>query len=210
MCPGSLNWLSANWMSCGRFQLDMFSLVVGVLSVISGNTAQLTVDCQSVYFERIWTFTLWCVEVFTLLIPWMKALVCCLVSPRRFTHCSVIKFNWDALSSNTLHGTYWFDLVWTSTIAVANKTWLVGLLLEEQYVFTSAVNVTLLSTVRLVVGDLSSAVCILLHAVVCDDACYTPCKFGLNMNDPYWIAVNNCNILWICVRNPCVAEVTTW
>jgi len=95
------------------------------------------------------------VSVLTLDMPWICACVWVLDNLKRCTHLSVMKCDWEALSSNALHGIYWPDLFWTSTMAVACRTWFLGLPLNEQYVLTSAVALPLASARPLVTDPLS-------------------------------------------------------
>jgi len=138
IAPGWLNCSSASLMLVGILHVLVSNLDVGVLLVMCGNTAQLTVVCQSVCLDLMWSETLWWVAVFTLLIPCIYTGVWVLGNLRRWTHFSEMKFSCEALSNRTRHGTYWLYLFLTSTIAVANNTWLTGLLLSEQYVLASA------------------------------------------------------------------------
>jgi hypothetical protein len=69
----------------------------------------------------------------------MDVCVWILVNLNRFTHLSVTKCDWEALSNNVLNGTNWPDLLSISTMAVASKMWFLGLPLNEEYAFTSAV-----------------------------------------------------------------------
>ena len=116
----------------------VFNLVAGVMPVMFGNTAQSSVVCQSVCLDLKWMETLCPVEVFTLDMPWMDVCVCVLGNLRRCTHLSVMKWDWEPLSNNALHGTYWPDLFLTSTMAVASKVWFLGLLFKVWYLFTFA------------------------------------------------------------------------
>jgi len=65
-----------------------------------------SVVCQSVCLDRKYIETLWCVAVFTLLMPCMDARVWVLDKLKSCTHLSVRKCDWVALSNNALHGTY--------------------------------------------------------------------------------------------------------
>jgi len=64
-----------------------------------------------------------------------------------------MKCDWEALSNNTLHGTYWPDLFWTSTMAVASRMWFQDLPLNKQYVLTSAVGLPFASAGVLLFAD---------------------------------------------------------
>jgi len=88
--------------------------------------------CQSVCLDLICIETLWCVAVFTLLMPCMDACVWVRDNLKRCTHLSVMKCDCEALSNNARHGTYWPELFCTSTIAVVSKLWFLGLPLNEQ------------------------------------------------------------------------------
>ena len=103
---------------------------------------QSRVVCQSVCLDINCIEIMWCVAVFTLLIPVMDACVWVLDNLKRCTHLSVIKCDWESLSNNALHVTYWPALFWISTLAVARKMWFLGMPLNEQYVLTSAVGLT--------------------------------------------------------------------
>jgi len=67
------------------------SLVDGVLPVMLERMAQSSVVCQSVCLDLNCIQTLWCVAVFTLLIPVMDACVWVLDNFKRCTHLSVMK-----------------------------------------------------------------------------------------------------------------------
>jgi hypothetical protein len=91
MLPGSLNYSSAKLISLGIFQLLISNLVTGVMPVMLGNIAQSNVVCQSVCLDLKCSETLWCVAVFTLLIPCIDVCVWVLGSRSHCTHLSVIK-----------------------------------------------------------------------------------------------------------------------
>ena len=79
--------------------------------------AQLSVVYPSVCLDLKCNETLWLVSVFTLGMPCIVACVWVLDDLKRCTQLSVMKCDWEALSNNALHGTYWPILFWTSTIA---------------------------------------------------------------------------------------------
>jgi hypothetical protein len=139
MPPGWLKCSSANLMSSGIFQLTVSSLEGGVVPIMLDKMAQSSVVCQSVCLDLQWIETLWCVAVFTLLMPWMDACVWVLDNLKLCAHLSVMKLDWDPLSNRALHGKHWPDLFCTSTIAVASRMWFLGLPLYVQYVLPSAV-----------------------------------------------------------------------
>jgi hypothetical protein len=78
-------------MSLGIFQLLMSNLAGGVVPVMLVKTAQSNVVCQSVCLDLKCSEILWCVAVFTLLIPCINVCVWVRGSSRRCTHLSVIK-----------------------------------------------------------------------------------------------------------------------
>jgi len=82
---------SASLMSLGIFQVHVFSLVDGVVPVMLGRMTQSSVVCQSVCRDLNCNETLWCVAVFTLLMPVMDACVWVLDKLKRWTHLSVMK-----------------------------------------------------------------------------------------------------------------------
>ena len=143
MHPGWSNCSSASLMSLGICQVLVSSLVDGVVPVMFDKMAQSSVVCQSVCLDLRCTDTLWCVAVFTLLIPCIEVCDWVLDNLKRCTHLSVMKCDWEALSNNALHGTYWPALFWISTLAVANRIWFLGVPLIEQYVLTYAVGLDL-------------------------------------------------------------------
>ena len=69
----------------------MSSLVTDVIPVMLDNTAQSSLVCQSVCLDLNCTETLWCVAVFTLLIPCIDVCVWVLDNRKRCTHVSVMK-----------------------------------------------------------------------------------------------------------------------
>ena len=105
MLPGWSNCSSANLISFGIFKLFVFSLEGGVVPVMLDKTAQSSVVCQSVFLDLKWIEKLWCVSVFTLLMPWMGTCVWVLDNLKRCTHLSVVKCDWEPLSNMALHGT---------------------------------------------------------------------------------------------------------
>jgi len=109
--------------------------------------------CKLVCLDLKCIETLWCDAVLTLLMPCIDAYVWILDNLKRCTHLSVMKCDWEALSNNALHGTYWPDLFWTSTMAVASRIWFLDLPLNEQYVLTSAVGLPLASAGGPLVAD---------------------------------------------------------
>jgi len=153
MPPGWSNCSSANLMSLGIFQVLVSNLVDGVVPMIRDKMAQSSVVCQSVCLDLKCIETLWCVAVFMLLMPCIDACLWVLDNLKRCAHLSVMKCDWEALSNSALHGTYWPDLFWTSTMAVASRIWFLGLLLNEQYVLTSAVGLPLASAGGPLVAD---------------------------------------------------------
>ena len=133
----------------------MSKFVDGVVAVMWDKMAQLSFVCQSVYLDLKYIETLWYVSVLTLDMPCICAYVLVLNNIKRCTHLSVIKCYWEALSNNALHGTYWPNLFWIPTIAVASRIWFLGLPLNEQYVLTSAVDLPLASAGPLLTDPLS-------------------------------------------------------
>ena len=87
--------------------------------------------------------------------PCICACVWVLDNLKHCTHLSVMKYDWEALSNNALHGTYWPNLFWTSTMAVASRMWFLGLPFNKQYLLTSAVELPLTSAGPLVADPLS-------------------------------------------------------
>jgi hypothetical protein len=138
MLPGWSKCSSANLMSFWILQLLVFSLMDSVVPVMLGKTAQSSVVCQSVCLDLLWMEPLWRAVVFTLLMPCMDVCVWVLDSLKRCAHLSVMKCDWEALSSNALHGTYWPDLLLTSANAVASKMIFLILPVKEQSVLSSA------------------------------------------------------------------------
>ena len=100
--------LSASLMSFGIFQLVILvsSLEGGVVPVILDKMAQSSVVCQSVCLDLKCIEVLWCVVVFTLLMPWIDACVWVLDNLKRCTHLSVMRLGatvwqgpaWDILT----------------------------------------------------------------------------------------------------------------
>ena len=78
-------------MSVGIFQLLVSNLVGGVVPVMLDNIALSSMVCQSVCLDLKCTETLWCVAVFTLLIPCIDVCVWVLGNLKCCTHLSVMK-----------------------------------------------------------------------------------------------------------------------
>jgi hypothetical protein len=131
---GWLNVSSASYRFLGKFRCEISSLVAGVLSLMLDNRTQSIVVCQSLYLDLMCSGTMWSASVLTSQIPWMKVRFLSFASFKRCTSLSVTKWDWDALSSNALHGTYWPKLFFTCTIAVGSITYVCGFLLNAQYI----------------------------------------------------------------------------
>jgi len=149
------NCSSANLMFLGIFQVLVSDLVDDVVPVMWHKMAQLSFVGQCVCLDLKCIKTLWYISVLTLDMPCICACVCVLDNVKRCTHHSVMKCDWEALSNNPLHGTYSPDLFWSSTMTVASRMWLLGLTLNEKYVFRSAVELPIVSAGRLVTDPLS-------------------------------------------------------
>jgi len=145
MLPGWSNWSPANLMSLGIFRVLGSNLVDSVVLVMWVKMAQLSVVCQSVCLDLKYNDTLWYVSVLTKDMPCIVECDWILDNLKRCTHLSVMKCYREALSNNALHGTYWPDLFWSSTMIVASVIWFLGLPLNEKYVLTSAVDLPLAS-----------------------------------------------------------------
>ena len=154
MPPGWSNCSSDNLMSLGIFQVIVSNLVDGVVPVIWDKMAQLSVVCKSVCLDLKCIDTLWYVSVLTLDMPCIDACVWFLENLKRCTHPSVMKCHWQALSNNAMHGTYWQNLLWTSTMSVASRIWFLGSPLNEQHLLTSAVQLPLASAGPLVIDPI--------------------------------------------------------
>jgi len=150
MPPGWSNCSSDNLMSLGIFQVIVSNLVDGVVPVIWDKMAHLSVVCKSVCLDLKCIDTLWYVSVLTLDMTCIDVCVWILDNLKRCTHLSVMKCHSQALSNNALHGTYWQNLLWTSTMAVASRIWFLGLPLNEQHLLTSADQLPLASAGPLV------------------------------------------------------------
>ena len=143
MSPGMLNVSSAGLMSVGSFHLLVSSLVACVVPLMSGNTAQFRLSCQSVYLDLMWTDTQWVAAALEWLMPCMEERVWVLDNLRRCTIYSVIKWHLEALSKRTLHGTYCPDFFLSSTTVVARNVWFCGLPLKIKYVLISVGGIAL-------------------------------------------------------------------
>jgi len=155
MSPGWSNCTLSNLVFLGIFQALTSIMVNDVVSLMWDKIKQLIVVCQSVCLDLKWIETLWYVSGLTLDMPCICACVWVLGNLKRCTHLSVMKCDWEALYNNALHGTYWPDLFWTSTMSVASRIWFLGLPLNEQYVQISAVDLPLASSRPLVIDTLS-------------------------------------------------------
>ena len=133
----------------------MSNMLDGVVPIMWDRMAQLSVVCQSVCLDLKCIETLRYVSVLTLDMPCIYACVWVLDNFKRCTHLSVMNSDWEALSNNALHWTYWSNLFSTSTMAVASRMWFLGLLLNEQYVLTSGVDLLLASAGPFVTDPLS-------------------------------------------------------
>lgn len=106
----------------------------GVVPLMLGKKTQSRVVCHSECLDLKWVETLWWAAVFTLLMPCTDACVWVRANLRCCEHLSVTKRDWEAMFDNALHGTYWPELLLTSTIAVASKMRFIGLPFKEQCV----------------------------------------------------------------------------
>jgi len=155
MSLGWSNFSSANLISLGNFQVLLSKLMDGVVAVMWDKMVQLSVVCQSVCLNLKSIESLWYVSVLTLDMPCIFACVLVPDKLKRCKHLSVMKCDWEALFNNALHGTYWPDLFWNSTMAVASIVWFLALPLNEQYVLTYAVELPLASAWPLVTDPFS-------------------------------------------------------
>jgi len=128
----------------------------GVLPVTWDKKAQLSVVCQSLCLDLKCIGTLWNASEVTLVMPCNSACALFQDNLKSCTHLSVIKCEWEALSNNSLHETYWPDLFWNSTMSVACRICTLGLHLNEEPVLTSTVELPLESSVSLISDYLSS------------------------------------------------------
>ena len=120
MLPGWSKSSSANLKSLGIPHVLMSNLLDGVVPVMWDKMAQLSVVRKSVCLDLKCIETLWYVSVLALNMPCICACVWDLGNLEHCTILSVLKCDREALSHNALHGTYWPNLFWISTMAVAN------------------------------------------------------------------------------------------
>ena len=113
-------------MTLGNFQVIVSNLVDVVVAVMLDKMTQLSVVCLSVCLDLKWIEIVWYVSVLTLEMPYINACVWVMDNLKRSTNLSIMKCDWEALSNNALHGMYWPELFWNSTMAVESKIWILG------------------------------------------------------------------------------------